>query len=161
MAKGKYAKWLTDDGLLLLSSFARDGLTDEEIADRMGISPATLYRWKNSHKVICEALKKNKEIYDNEVVESLHKKTLGYKVKVKKNMKVKKIEYDATTGKKILEEERIVTVQDEVYVPPDTMAQMYWLNNRMSDNWKARRNEETIPDRSGEEASLFKSLEAE
>ena len=29
MAKGKYAEWITEDGLLLLEGWARDGLTDE------------------------------------------------------------------------------------------------------------------------------------
>ena len=32
MAKGKYAEWLEPDGLLRLEGWARDGLTDEQIA---------------------------------------------------------------------------------------------------------------------------------
>ena len=35
MAKGKYEYWLTDDGLLLLAAWARDGLTDEQIANNI------------------------------------------------------------------------------------------------------------------------------
>ena len=56
MAKGKYEDWLTGDGLTLLEGWARDGLTDEQIASNCGISPSTLYRWKDDHQEIREAL---------------------------------------------------------------------------------------------------------
>ncbi len=42
MAKGKYEKWLEPDGLQLLGAWARDGLTDEQIARNMGICRETL-----------------------------------------------------------------------------------------------------------------------
>ena len=35
MAKGKYEYWLTQEGLLELEGWARDGLTDEQIAYNM------------------------------------------------------------------------------------------------------------------------------
>ena len=77
MAKGKFEYWLTDDGLILLEGWARDGLTDEQIAENMSINVATLYRYKNKFCAICEALKKGKEVVDYEVENALHKK--GYK----------------------------------------------------------------------------------
>ncbi|MCD8050937.1 MAG: helix-turn-helix domain-containing protein [Clostridiales bacterium] len=71
MAKGKYQKWLEPDGLLLLEGWARDGLTDEQIAKNIGVNLATLYRWKNDHCEICEALKKGKEVVDYQVENAL------------------------------------------------------------------------------------------
>lgn len=71
MAKGKYEYWLTEDGQRLLEGWARDGLTDEQIAHNMGINVATLYRYKNKYSGICDALKKGKEIVDIEVENSL------------------------------------------------------------------------------------------
>ena len=53
MAKGKYEYWLTPEGLLKLEGWARDGLTDEQIAHNMGINIATLYRWKEKYCDIC------------------------------------------------------------------------------------------------------------
>ena len=76
-AKGKYEYWLTPEGLLLLEGWARDGLIDEQIAENMGIVPSTLYRWKNEHEEISEALKKGKEIIDYEVENALLQKALG------------------------------------------------------------------------------------
>lgn len=73
MAKGKYLRWIEPDGLLLLEGWARDGLTDEKIADKIGISPSTLYDWKAKYSEISEALKKSKEVVDYEVENALLK----------------------------------------------------------------------------------------
>lgn len=77
MAKGKYQRWLEPDGLLLLEGWARDGLTDEQLAEKIGINPATLYDWKNKYPKISEALKRGKEVVDYEVENALLNKALG------------------------------------------------------------------------------------
>ena len=71
MAKGKYQEWLTPDGLLLLEGWARDGLTDEQIARNMGINVKTLWVWKKDHDPICNALKRGKAVVDYEVENAL------------------------------------------------------------------------------------------
>ena len=71
MAKGKYEYWRTADGLILLEGWARDGLTNEQIAHNVGINPDTLYRWKNDFPEISEALKKGKDVVDFEVENAL------------------------------------------------------------------------------------------
>lgn len=77
MAVGKYQKWMEPDGLLLLEGWARDGLTDEQLAHNMGITAKTLYVWKKEYRAICEALKKGKEVVDYEVENALLNKALG------------------------------------------------------------------------------------
>lgn len=76
MAKGKYEYWLTEEGLLLLEGWARDGLTDEQIAHNIGITTKTLYEWKNRFGDICESLKKGKEVVDYAVENALLKNAL-------------------------------------------------------------------------------------
>ena len=76
VAKGKYEYWLSPEGLTLLEGWARDGLTDEQIAERIGINPATLYDWKKKYPEISEALKKGKEVVDYEVENALLLKAL-------------------------------------------------------------------------------------
>lgn len=78
MAKGKYEYWLTKDGLILLEGWARDGLTDEQIAHNTGITATTLYVWKNKYTEISEALKRGKEVIDREVENALLKRALGF-----------------------------------------------------------------------------------
>lgn len=71
MAKGKYEKWLKEDNLLLLEGWARDGLTDEQIAKNIGIGERTLYEWKEKYPQISQPLKKGKEVVDYEVENAL------------------------------------------------------------------------------------------
>lgn len=74
MAKGKYQQWLEPDGLILLEGWAREGLTDEQIAHNCGISTGRLYEWKKKYQKIDEALKKGKEVVDYEVENALLKR---------------------------------------------------------------------------------------
>ena len=128
MAKGKYHEWLTDEGLLKLEGWARDGLTDEQIAHNMGINIATLYAWKNKYSDICEALKKGKDVVDTLVENALLKRALGYT-------------YTETTRERVFNPETgkagIVTTKEVVKeVIPDTTAQIFWLKNRRPDKWR-------------------------
>ena len=77
MAKGKYEYWTSHDGLLLIEGWARDGLTDEQIAHNIGISRSTLKEWKKKYPALSAALKKSKEVADREVENALYKKALS------------------------------------------------------------------------------------
>ncbi len=77
MAKGKYEKWLKKENLLLLEGWARDGLTDEQIAKNIGITVSTFYEWKKKYSEISESLKKGKEVVDYEVENALLSSALG------------------------------------------------------------------------------------
>lgn len=77
MAKGKYEYWISEDGLILIEGWARDGLTDEQIAHNMGIATGTLYEWKKKYHELAEALKKTKEVVDRQVENALFKKAMS------------------------------------------------------------------------------------
>lgn len=138
MAKGKYEKWLEPDGLLCLEAWARDGLTDEQIASNMGVSIKTLYNYKTEHLPILLALKRGKEPVDIEVENALNKKALGFKEIVKKPMKLKTVYYN--NGKREKEEETVQMVEEEIYIPPDVTAQIFWLKNRKPLQWRDKRD---------------------
>jgi len=76
MATGQYKEWLENDNLALLRGWKMKGLTDEQIAANIGVSPRTLERWKKSHSQICRALKKGKEEANYAVENVLLKKAL-------------------------------------------------------------------------------------
>lgn len=137
MAKGKYQEWLTPDGLLLLRGFARDGLTDKEIAEKkIGVSERTLTDWKARFPSISSALKDGRAPADYAVEDSLHKSATGYTVKVKKPIKLKTKKQLKDKG--TIEEERIEYVEEEIYIPPQVTAQIYWLKNRKRKYWQDR-----------------------
>lgn len=128
MAKGKYEYWLTPEGLVLLEGWARDGLTDEQIAHNMGIASSTLYDWKKRHPEILEPLKRGKEVVDRQVENALLKRALGYEYE---EVKEKFEDGDIT--------ERTVTKKE---VAPDVTAQIFWLKNRKPGDWRDKREPE-------------------
>lgn len=121
MAKGKASEWLDDDKLLLLQGWARDGLSDEQIAENMGISVRTLYRWKNEFCQICHALKKGKDAADREIENALFKRAKGYDYE--------EVREETKDGKTV---KRIVITK---HIPGDTTAQIFWLKNRKPEYW--------------------------
>lgn len=76
MAKGKYQEWLEPEGLLKIEGWARDGLTEEQIAHNMGISRETLNQWKKQFSDISDTLKKGKEVVDYMVENALFKNAI-------------------------------------------------------------------------------------
>ncbi len=118
----KYEKWLEQEGLLLIEGWARDGLTDEQIAGNMGVSRSTLNSWKDRYPDILDALKKGKEIVDRQVENALLKRALGYEYEEIKE----KYEFGELS-------ERTITKKQVV---PDTTAQIFWLKNRKPKDWR-------------------------
>lgn len=145
MAKSKAEKWLEPDGLLRIEGWARDGLTEEQIAKNMGVSRSTLSDYKVKYPDILRAIKNSKEVADREVENALFNKATGYTVKLKKPMKVRHVEYDELSGRKVAEYERIEYIEEEVHVPADTTAQIFWLKNRKPNEW---RDKVTVTDES-------------
>lgn len=77
MAKGKYQEWLEPEGLLKIEGWARDGLTDEQIAQNMGINPTTLYEWKKKYPEISKSLKRSKDVADRQVENALFENAIS------------------------------------------------------------------------------------
>ena len=132
MAKGKYQEWITPDGLLLIESWARDGLTDEMVAKKIGINPATLYKWIDKYSEIGEALKKGKAPVDIEVENALLKRAMGYDYE-------EVITEAYGDGKKHVKKVKR-------HVPPDVGAAIFWLKNRKPRNWRERPLEDQTGD---------------
>lgn len=134
-AKGKYRAWIAPDGLLRVEGWARDGLTDEMIAQKIGIATGTLYEWIKKYPEFAEALKRGKAPVDTEVENKLLQRARGYEYD--EITKERLPQYDAN-GDLIgyaMEETKRVTKQ----VLPDTTAQIFWLKNRRPDMWRDRR----------------------
>ncbi|AAX53455.1 hypothetical protein [Clostridium phage phi CD119] len=72
----KYEYWITEEGLIKIEGWARDGLTDEQIALNIGINVKTLYDWKKKYSNICNALKKGKEVIDRQLEFVFTKKSI-------------------------------------------------------------------------------------
>lgn len=131
---GKYEEWLDKDGLLKVQGWARDGLSNEQIAHNIGITAKTLCEWQNRFGEFRNALKKGKEVVDREVENALLKRALGY-------------EYDEVTQEPVEDKETgevqmRVTKRVTKQVAPDVTAQIFWLKNRKPDEFRDKRNVE-------------------
>ena len=71
MSKVKYKEWVSEDALLLLSAWVRNGAGDAEIAERIGISLSALREWKKKYPDISEAFRKGKDPVDIKVENAL------------------------------------------------------------------------------------------
>jgi transposase-like protein len=114
----KYEEWLTEEGLIKIEGWARDGLTNEQISHNMGINPDTLYTWIKKYPEVSDSLKRGKEVVDRQVENALLKSALGF-------------EY----------EEEMVTNKGNVvkikkYERPSNTAQIFWLKNRKPADWR-------------------------
>ena len=76
MAQSKYDTHVKDK-LILVEGWARDGLTEEQIARNLGISYSTFKDYKNKHSALLTALKKGKEVVDYEVENALYKAAMN------------------------------------------------------------------------------------
>lgn len=164
--RGKYTDWLTEEGLLKLEGWARDGLTDEQIAHNVGVSRSTLSEWKNKYQDISDALKRGKEVIDIMVENSLLKRALGYEYIERKYVQVTmddeeyfflqnqvRNEYKLNNPEATLEEieaaarsvsrmKRVLAEEKTKEVVPDVTAQIFWLKNRKPETWRDRQQTE-------------------
>jgi hypothetical protein len=124
----KYTEWITEEGLLKIEGWARDGLTDKQIAENMGVAERTFTDWKKKFSAISAVLKKGKEVIDRQVENALLKRALGY-------------EYVETT-KELTDLGLTVTKQVTKQVAPDTTAQIFWLKNRKPQEWRDKKETE-------------------
>lgn len=134
MAKGKYQEWLTSEGLLRLEAWARDGLTNEQIASNIGITRKTLQEWISKYSDISDTLKRGKEVVDIQVENALLKRALGYKF----TEVTRELVYNPISEQK----EMLVTKSVIKEVQPDVTAQIFWLKNRKPKDWRDKRDVE-------------------
>lgn len=76
-----YKRWKMDgvlnDKLLLMEGYCRDGATEKQVAEALGISHNTLINMKTKYSDVSEALRKGKEIVDYAVENALLRKALS------------------------------------------------------------------------------------
>lgn len=128
MAKGKYHEWLTEEALARLQGWKRNGLTNEQIAEKIGINQDTLYTWINRFPEIAEALKTGKEDADMLVENALFQSAMGYDYEEI----TEELKWDNKTRSYVMK----VTKRQKKHQPPSNTAQIFWLKNRRAENWR-------------------------
>lgn len=121
----KYTEWLTDEGLIKIEGWARDGLIDKQIAENIGVAYSTFREWVKKFPALSASLKKGKEVVDRQVENALFKSAVGY-------------EYTEVT-EELTENGMEITKKVTKQVAPNPTAAIFWLKNRKPDEWRDRK----------------------
>lgn len=153
-----------------IRAWAAAGHSLGEMAQALGISPGSLYRYRLRFPQLEQALsggrhgtaqlpvpvqaaqpqqeqqpQREQQAIDLpveemerevQVEEALFQRASGYMTTVTKHHKVRRVEYDPATGRKVREEDELVEVQDQVHVPGSVPAMRFWLTNRAPHRWQ-------------------------
>lgn len=109
----------TPDRIQKLLELAKQGKSEQEIANIIGVHIDTLALWKRNDVSLLMALKEGKYEADQLVEASLFKRALGMEYYE---------ESSSQNGPIILQK----------YALPDVRAAQYWLNNRQPKKWRDR-----------------------
>lgn len=141
MAKSKYETHVAPY-IDKIAQWAEKGATQAEIAEKLKLAVSTfkLYLSKGEkgeapYSDLSDCFRRACETPDDEVEASLYKLCNGYNARIAKNFKIKEVEFDPETGRKLRETEKLITAFDEVHVSANVTAQMFWLANRRGDKW--------------------------
>lgn len=166
-SRTSWKQWYSPENLELVEGWARDGLSDEQIAKNIGISVPTLYNWKKTHLEFLKSFKKGKQVVNVELENALFKKAIGAKTttttyrvsKVDENvLKARRLRYadkymedhpDADKKEALIAatenvdtHEKIVWSIVENQLPPDVGALMFLMKNRMPEKYREQSYQE-------------------
>jgi len=120
----KVKGWLSEDRLNLLRHWKRNGLRDDEIAEKIGIRPRTLWDWKQAYPQISTALKNG---FEDLVIDA--EEALFSKFQIQTLTEEKEEVWQGPDG--TIKKHKIVTKKQ---IPPDTTAIIFFLKSKA--NWK-------------------------
>jgi len=107
------------------------GATDMDLANAFDVDIRTIHRWKIKHKGFCHALKIGKEPANNMVERALYQRAVGFSHE----------EDDI----RVVNGELVITPTIKHY-PPDSTALIFFLKNRMPDQYRQNPDESQTED---------------
>lgn len=122
MPAGRPSKY-EDIDLKQVEFLAKEGFTDQKMADFFGVDRANWYRWKNKYPKFRDALKKWKDKSDENVERSLFERANGY---------------DVREDKIFMHEGHPIVVPTIKHYPPDPTSMIFWLKNRQPEKWREK-----------------------
>lgn len=101
----------------------KEGKTEDEVAEVIGVCRRTLNNWKGKHPEFLYALRESKQVADDLVEASLFSRAVGF----------------SHPEEKVFCHEGCVITHDTIkQYPPDTAAAIFWLKNRQPKKWREK-----------------------
>lgn len=127
---------LIKDRLEKIQEYARNGLTNKEIAGLVGIAESTFYAYLNQHPEFEAALVVPQLEADSQVISSIFRSAIGYEV-IEEH-----IEYIPDKNAKKSGQPKIKSVKKvKKWIKPNMLAAAMWIYNRRRSHWKLRQPE--------------------
>jgi len=123
--KAKPDDWITEDGLLTIRGLARDGLTNEAIAEQIHCNKSTFANWIKRYPQIAEALKEGRRPVIEEVESAAYKAAKGFWTE--------DVDTEIYVDEKGQERKRVIKHKRWIKAEPAMMC--YLLNNRKPDRY--------------------------
>jgi hypothetical protein len=106
---------------------AKAGMLDKEISKSLGITEASFYKYQNEHADFMEAIKEGKAKPNEDVEASLYKLAMG-------GFETQEV-IAVPMGPGEDAKARVVRIVKKTQ-PPNVVAQIFWLKNRVKDRWR-------------------------
>jgi hypothetical protein len=119
MPAGRPTKYNANFHPKLVEAWARAGLTEEEIAEKLELSGATIKTWKNKYPEFMAAVTRGRAPIDDEIEAALYKSAHGH----------------VHTTKRLVGD---AVVEIEQYYPPDPRSLQFFLKNRRPKKWREK-----------------------
>lgn len=124
--KGKFEEWITEEGLLIVKGWARDGLSNKQIAENIGVHPDRMCEWQNRFPEFRKALKDGRKPVQISIEDAFYKQC-GWREVVE----TKEEKFKEKDGRETI---KLTTTKRQV--PPDTTALIFALKNLLPERYK-------------------------
>ena len=121
----KAEEWTNEDGLLTIRGLARDGLTNEQIAEAIHVNRSTFSNWIKRYPEIAAALKEGRRPVIEEVESAAYKAAKGFWTE--------DVDTEIYVDEKGQERKRVIKHKRWIKAEPAMMC--YLLNNRKPDRY--------------------------
>lgn len=123
-----------------IGHWCREGLTEEEICKRLGVSVSSFAEYKKQFSELMEVLKVNKEIADFRVEDALYMRALGYEFEEETFEEFQLDKPFLNGAGEWVRTELRLTKKVKKKQAPDTTAQIFWLKNRKPEVWRDKQD---------------------
>jgi len=111
----------------------RDGILEDEIVKRLGVSLSSFQDYKNKYSELLDAIKKGRQHCNYVVEDSLFKRAIGYEYEETKTI------FDPSGAGK--NQPTITKIEKtKKFIPPDVTAQIFYLKNCWKEKYKDRQD---------------------
>lgn len=110
-----------------IEALAKLGLTNNEIAEVLGIGTKTFTKWVSRSPGVKASLLKGRRLADTHVANSLYNQAIGF------TLPEEKLFYNSKT-------DTVVKAQTKRHIPPSVVAGVFWLKNRHKGVWAEHRD---------------------